>query len=140
VDALKKFGNKNICTSAVIIRDYKILLGLRHYTPDKWKYISVWTTPGGRCEEGETIEDNLRRETFEETGIIHLKIIKFLGKVSAVKEGDTLYVFYCTTNQKAKLCEPDKFSKWEWFDIDKIPKDFINPRLLPLINGCANLE
>lgn len=136
MEALKKIGNRNTCTSAVIIRGNKILLGLRNYTPDKWKSISVWTTPGGRCDEGEMIEIGLRRETFEETGITELKIIKFLGEAAGVKEGDTLYVFHCTTTQDVKLIEPNKFSEWKWFDLDKIPKNFINPRVLSLIREC----
>lgn len=133
MDELKKIGDKHTCTSAVIIKDNKILLGLRHYTPDKWKNISVWTTPGGRCDEGETIEDNLRRETLEETGIKNLEILEFLGKIPAAKKGDTLYVFKCTTNEEPKLMEPEKFSDWKWFNLNEIPKEFINSRILSLI-------
>ena len=74
---LNKIGTKHTCTSAVIIKNDRILLGLRHYTSDKWKTISVWTTPGGRCNKGESVENNLRREVLEETGITDLKIGKF---------------------------------------------------------------
>lgn len=134
MDKLKKVGNKFDCTSAVIIRDNKILLGLRNYTPDKWKTISVWTTPGGRCDEGETLEENLKRETFEETGIKNLEILEFLGKVPAAKDGDVLYVFKCKTSEESRLMEPEKFSEWKWFNLNKVPKEFINPNILRLIN------
>ncbi len=62
---LEKQGDPAICPAAIIVREGKILLGLRNYSSDKWKEISVWTTPGGRCDEGETIEETLRREVFE---------------------------------------------------------------------------
>ncbi len=137
MEELKKIGGKNTCTSAIIIKNDKILLGLRHYTPDKFKKVSVWTTPGGRCNKGESVEENLRREVLEETGITDLKIGKFLGEVEGAKKGDALFVFYCTTDQDAKLTEPDKFSAWKWFDFYEIPDKFLNPRILPLIEMLA---
>jgi len=131
---LKRIGDAHTCSSAVIIRDGKILLGLRHYTPDKWRTISVWTTPGGRCETGETLEEGLRRETREETGIDDLKIERFIGKVEgAAENGDVLSTFVCSTAMEPKLMEPAKFSEWKWFPTNKIPANFINPRLLALL-------
>ena len=59
---------------AIIVRDGKILLGLRNYTPDKWKSISVWTLSGGRSEKGEEIGETLLRETAEEAGITDLTV------------------------------------------------------------------
>ena len=76
-ESLNLIGDQSKCPVALIIRDNKILLGHRHYTPDKWKTVSVWTCPGGRCDDGETIEDTLRREVEEETGISNLKIEEF---------------------------------------------------------------
>jgi len=38
---LKQDGHDLSCPAAVIIKDNSILLGLRNYTPDKWKEISV---------------------------------------------------------------------------------------------------
>ncbi len=72
---LAEIGHEKLCPTAMIIRDGKILLGLRHYTKDKWKKISVWTTAGGRCDVGESIETALRREVKEEIGVDDLEII-----------------------------------------------------------------
>lgn len=91
---LSRIGTKAICPIAVIVRDGKILMGLRHYTPDKWKSISAWTIPGGRCDEGETIETTLRRETEEEIGVKDLEIIDFIGEVPGAKEGDIVPIFF----------------------------------------------
>ena len=111
---LKEIGNGNKCPTAIMMRDGKILTGYRHYTKDKWKDISVWTTPGGRCDTGEIIENALRREVKEEVGITKFEIVDFLGEVSGMKEGDIVPIFFCTTKEDAKLMEPEKFSEWRW--------------------------
>jgi 8-oxo-dGTP diphosphatase len=132
---LERIGDTTTCSSAFIIRDKKILLGLRHYTPDKWKAISVWTTPGGRCEAGETLGHNLMRETEEETGITELVIKSYLGNYEGGKEGDTVYVFLCETNQEPRLAEPDKFSEWRWFPFDQLPENMIRPQIATILAG-----
>ena len=131
---LQKVGKRTDVPVAFIIREGKMLIGLRHYTPDKWKNISVWTAPAGRCEDGETIEVALRREVYEEVGINDLRLINYLGSVPGVKEGDTLFVFQAATNQEPKLMEPEKFSEWKWCLLSEIPSNFINPKSLELIN------
>ena len=102
-------------------------MGLRNYGPNKWKAISVWTLPGGRCDKDETIETTLRREIKEETGITEFKILDFIGEVPGAKKGDFVPLFFCETNQEPKLREPHKFSEWKWIDFFKeCPDNFIN--------------
>lgn len=50
---------------AVIIRDNHILLVKRGSAPSYGK----WSVPGGHVELGETMEEALKREVLEETGI-----------------------------------------------------------------------
>ena len=138
LEVLKRTGNRKACTCAIIIKDSKVLIGLRHYTPDKWKNISVWTTPGGRCDDGEILEINLRREVMEETGISDLKILSFLGEFPGATEGDHLLLFRCETNQEVKLTVPEKFSEWRWVGVNEIPANFINPDTVPIIIGELN--
>ncbi len=136
-DVLDKIGDIKTCTSAIIVKNGKILLGLRHYakqnTDHDWKTISVWTTPGGRCDKGEKIKENLLRETEEETGIKNIQIEKFLGKADGAKEGDEVFVFLCTTEEEAVLTELEKFSEWRWFSPEEIPPNFINENILKII-------
>jgi len=126
LEKLQTVGSTIICPVAIIIRDGKVLCGHRHYRKDKWKTISVWTIPGGRCDADETIEETLRREVIEETNINELNIKEYLGDVPGATEGDIVSLFLCSTNQEAVLMEPEKFSEWEWFTLENFPDTFIN--------------
>jgi len=130
---LDKRGDGILCPMAVIIRDKKLLLGLRNYTPDKWKKISVLTVPGGRSEVGETIGQTLIREVAEEVGIIDLVIESFLGEFPGAREPDIVLMYRCKTLQEPKLMEPEKFSGWQWFGVNEIPENYINPAALKII-------
>lgn len=130
---LQKIGGNKDVPVAFIFRDNKLLIGLRNYTPDKWKDISVWTAPGGRCDNGETLETTLRREVLEEIGIDDLKITEYLGSVLGAKEGDVVFVFKAETCEEPILTELEKFSEWKWCSLSQIPSNFINPEALKLI-------
>ncbi|OHB14256.1 MAG: hypothetical protein A2431_02780 [Candidatus Zambryskibacteria bacterium RIFOXYC1_FULL_39_10] len=45
-----------ICTAGIFVRDGKVLLELRNYEAKHFVDGDFWTTPGGRCDEGEEIE------------------------------------------------------------------------------------
>lgn len=142
---LAKNGDGIVCPIAVIIKDSKILTGHRHYTPDKWKKISVWTIPGGRSDMGETIEQTLRREVAEEVNITDLEILDIIGKLPGAKKGDIVIIFYCTTKQDAKLMEPEKFSEWRWVTFqeyinEKKYSGFNPPTRKMIINYLTNLK
>ena len=131
--ALARRGNRQTCPAVFICRADRVIIGLRHYTPDKFKDISLWTTPGGRCDDGETVEETLRRETHEEVGLDDLRITAFLGDVPGAKEGDVVPVFVGETAGEPTLMEPEKFSEWRWQPLDDIPHPFINPAALSLV-------
>lgn len=137
-EKLQKKGNTTTCPVAIIIRNGKVLMGHRHYAPDKWKNVSgdgvsVWTVPGGRCDEGEPVEIALRREVEEETGIKDLNIIDFISEIPGAKDGDNVPMFLCRTEQEAVLMEPQKFSEWKWFSREDFPEKFINEHARILI-------
>lgn len=132
-EILNSVGNSTKCPIALIIEGDKILLGHRHYTLDKWKTISVWTCPGGRCEEGETIEATLRREVEEEIAVTELIIEKYLGELPGARESDTVPVFLCSITTEPKNMEPHKFSDWKWFSKENFPDTFINKDVARLL-------
>jgi len=137
---LSQLGNEKVCPVAIFIKDEKILCGLRHYTPDKWKIISLWTCPGGRCDKGETVEKTLRREVKEEIGITNFKVLNYIGEVPGAKKGDVCIIFLCETSQSPKLMEPKKFSEWKWFPKNDLPKNYINDDIKKIIISLKNLN
>jgi ADP-ribose pyrophosphatase YjhB (NUDIX family) len=128
-------GNPIVCPAVFVVRDGKFLTGLRHYDAAAWRKCSVWTTPGGRSAEGETVEAALRRETAEETGITDLKLIDYLGTVPGGKSGDFVPIFVGETGGEPKLMEPEKFSEWRWCRPEDVPGEFVNPRALALFKS-----
>lgn len=123
IKPLSKIGDVRTCPAAVVVRDRTILLGFRNYTADKWKDISVWTIPGGRCEIDETVEQTLRREVEEEIGVNDLQVHDYIGEIPGAKEGDIVHLFYCTTKQEPMLKEPEKFSEWRWVPFERYFSD-----------------
>ena len=72
---------------------------LLHYFSGHWEF------PKGHIEQGETEEETVERETFEETGINDLKIIPGFKK----------YIKYFFRQYKAKISEEDRKSgKTPW--------------------------
>jgi len=67
--------NSSVACRAILKKDNKYCL--MHLT----KY-NIFTTPGGRIEENETLEECLEREVLEETGII----VKALNKTVTTTE------------------------------------------------------
>src|SRR6185436_18294773 len=130
---LNNKGDIKTVTQAIIFKEGKVLCGLRNYTKDKSENKSVWTCPGGRCDNGETVEQTLKRGAEEEIGVNDLKIEKFLGEVRGVYMDDKFLVYLCSTKQEPKLMEPEKFSEWKWFNPEEIPNNYINKEIRRLI-------
>lgn len=57
---------------AVIIHDKKLLL-------ITWPNSGIWSTPGGRVENGETAERAIEREILEELGVKILNVRKYFS-------------------------------------------------------------
>lgn len=132
MEYLKEKGTSVTCPVVMFVRKGMIMTGYRHYRKDGDRAVSVWTIPGGRCEEGETVEETLRREVAEEVGISDFEILDFLGKVEGARPGDIVYVFAGQTDKDPELMEPEKFSEWGWKSLDVLPDDLINPAAFDL--------
>ncbi len=113
-----------------LIKDNKILLGKRL----KKSGFGQWGLPGGHLEYKEEFETGAKRELFEETNLVALKI-EFLQLVNGIQDGGHfIHVNFLVSEWSGELKnnEPEKCSEWKWFDLDDLPdnifyghKDFL---------------
>ncbi len=106
---------------AMIFKEGKILLGKRKGSHAAGTY----SVPGGTLEYGETMEESIRREIQEETGL-EITNIRFnylsdefdhmpkhfvnIGFVADWKSGEVTTM------------EPEKCEGWDWYDMDTLPE------------------
>lgn len=79
---------RKIASALIFSKDHQILMGKKD--PARGGvYSDCWHIPGGGVDEGETLEQALRREVLEETGIdispYKIKPIPFIGSGVAEK-------------------------------------------------------
>jgi 8-oxo-dGTP diphosphatase len=74
---------------AVILDEGRVLLIERRHAPLKGE----WSLPGGTLELGETLEEGIRREVLEETGLIidPLAIVEVFDRISRDADGRVQY-------------------------------------------------
>ncbi len=113
-----------VVVSAIIQRNGKILLGRKK--KDVGPYPNTWRLPGGGVEEGETLEDAIRREVKEETGlkVVSLEKIGFDEDNEPDKHGEmTHYIFlafHAKTVGVPRISEELVILKW--FDKSELKK------------------
>lgn len=105
---------------------------------NKFEY---WDIPGGRIQTGDTVEDTLRREIKEETGLKDIKnIVSFSMVLSNIRipnenksHGLILSTYLCETGKPNSIVLSDEHTEYGWFDSKdaseklkiKYPKEFI---------------
>lgn len=110
----------------------KILLGKRKNS----FRAGTWGVPAGRVGITESIEDAMKRELCEETGIKPIKF-EYLGVVREYQKelsGSFIhYVFNCTKySGEVTNVEPKKCEGWVWHDLKKLPKNILRGHKLAL--------
>ena len=113
-----------VTTDAVIFaveEDKKYVLLIKRGRPP---YEGMWALPGGFLDYDEELEDGVKRELEEETGLtgIELKQIKAYGAVNRDPRHRTIsVVFYGITDRRHEVKGMDDAAEAKWFPIDDLP-------------------
>ncbi len=135
----KKYPKVGIC---VMIQNDKgqVLLGLRKGSHGEGE----WAFPGGHLEFGETVFETAVREVKEETNldVKPVAIISVADEMRYIKTDDKHYLNIGVKADyqggEPKIMEPDKCTKWEWFDLNNLPDKMLEGTDLTLKNFKAN--
>ncbi len=107
----------------VIIRDELILL--LHRIDKDWREV-----PGGKAEEGETLEQAAKREAKEELGI-DVRIIRKLGRTKFNNfQFDLDYTWFLAEikdGHQAKIGEPANYDDLKYIPIADLRKHILSP-------------
>ncbi|MFH4963681.1 NUDIX hydrolase [Gaetbulibacter sp. M235] len=118
----------------IVIKNNKILLGKRLNSHGE----GSWSFPGGHLEYKETWEECAIRETMEETGICVNKV-RFGSVTNDIfckedKHYVTIFMLADYLSGDARVREPEKCEKWDWFEWEKLP----DPLFIPIENLIKN--
>ncbi len=110
----------HVTVDAVVIDNGKILLVKRGIESFK----GMWALPGGHVDYGERVEEAVKREAKEETGL-DVAVVKLIGVYSDPKRdprGHTVGVAYlCETKGKKPKAGDDAAAAW-WWPLDDLPE------------------
>jgi ADP-ribose pyrophosphatase YjhB (NUDIX family) len=129
-DELRKHKGKSFIgiTTVFLCHDGKgkLLLGKR--SKNARDEHGRWDPGGGGLKHGETVENGLRRELFEEYGV-EPKQLDFIGYFDAFREAPdgtpTHWLAMCFAAEvnpdQVEIKEPDIIDEFGWFKLDNLP-------------------
>jgi 8-oxo-dGTP diphosphatase len=101
-----------VAVSALIFDQGKVLLAHR-------RDIDWWNLPGGGMEPGETVDEAIVREVYEETGL-QVKIERLVGVYSKPQKAEVVLTFGCSVTG-GSLCETEETRACRYFAPEQLP-------------------
>lgn len=108
-----------ITVDGILIQNKEILLICRNHAP----FQGMWALPGGFVNYGETTENAVVREFFEETGVT-TKVVQLLDVLSDPKRdprGHTITIVYLLKKMRGTLHAGDDATTAKFFKVDELP-------------------
>jgi 8-oxo-dGTP diphosphatase len=127
---------------AIIFDGDLVLLVERGKEPLK----GYWSLPGGMVETGESLDDAVKREILEETGlhIRPLRIAEVFERIMHDAEGKTEYHYvlidYVCVVTGGDLEAADDAGKAEWFRREDLPGLLLTEGTLPVIERAYDMR
>ncbi|MCI2419406.1 NUDIX domain-containing protein [Saccharopolyspora sp. K220] len=120
------FRGPFVGTSAVVVRDGRVLLGRRLGAHGAGE----WSFPGGKVDAGESPEHATARELAEETGLVATAVTP-IGWTSDVFAAEGLHFVtlhhLVIASGEPTVQEPDKLEGWSWHAWDALPSPLFGP-------------
>jgi len=101
-----------VSVCAIIFADNRVLLAHR-------RDIDWWNLPGGGMEAGETVEQALRREVLEETGL-EVKVERLVGVYSKPQKNEVVLAMRCGVSG-GRLRATEEMSECRYFAPGALP-------------------
>lgn len=123
----------------VIDRERNKILLTKYAGREYKKYALI----AGFAEIGETIEDTVKREVYEETGI-HVKNVRYYKSQPWSFTDTLLFGFYCDLDGDGQIrLDEEELSVGEWLSPDEIPMEYdgislTNEMIIRFKNGWEN--
>ena len=109
------------CACGVLVEDGRILLGKR--SPHRGLYPNAWDMIGGHQEEGETLDQTLRRELEEEIGVTPTEFheVAVLAERAPEVHGERAYHVFAVTAWRGPgpAMRGDEHTEIGWFTVDE---------------------
>ena len=127
---------------AIILDRNRVLLVERGREPLK----GYWSLPGGVPETGERLEDGIRREVREETGleIRIVKVVEIFERIMRDEKGAAEYHYvlidYLCRANGGKLAAADDVARAQWVPRNALKQYRITAGTLPVIEKAFRLR
>ena len=113
-------GGVGVGCGAAVVSNGRILLVKRRKAPER----GCWNLPGGKVDHLERVEDAIRRETFEETGL-EIRLTRFLQLTQILGQDGEHWVSPVWLAEvdkgEARNLEPEKAEDVAWFALASPP-------------------
>ncbi len=107
----------DVGVTGAVVRDNRVLFVRRNYEPSK----GTWTLPGGFAEHTETLDEAVRRELREETGIeVEVQGVVGVRTRYTEKHGAVLVIFRCALISGEPQADDYEISAAEFCDAEQI--------------------
>jgi 8-oxo-dGTP diphosphatase len=127
---------ERIVTAAIIRKDDSVLLARR--SPND-RLAGFWEFPGGKVEVGESPEQSLARELFEELGIVAQIGEKVAESYYAYEHGTFRIIAYFVDRISGKPT-PNEHDRLDWVKVEDLTRYQLLPADVPIAESLKRLR
>ena len=104
---------------------------------DKYPTVNnLWDIPGGRIDPGVSLEENLKREVLEETGLVLTSDPKLCGAQDILKNEKHVVRITYTAHAEGEVRLSDEHTEYQWISLENLKSlDLLDTYVRRLING-----